>query len=352
MAADFLPHQAALVAWAYAKAGHDAPALLDALARQLPQWVGSDEARDTLPIWAWAYATAQHAAPQVFATLATALVREADARRLSPSDIANVAWAYAVAGEPRTDVFASLAAAATASLEAFDTRQLAKMAWAFAAVEYVAPEAFVGALVERCEATAWCLDRDLDDLRQLHQWQLWGLEQQLLARRPADSQATTGGSLGPPPFSPALSALCRAAFAQGASADGVAVPGGARVTSFQLQVTNTLARMQVRPVAEVTGESGYSFDVLVEWQGETVAVEVDGPHHFLLPSRTPTAATRLKRRQARRLGSRLCSIPFWEWNQCPREPQRVELLRAALDRSVLLPAGRNPSPDWPWAPAR
>ena len=42
-------------------------------------------------------------------------------------------------------------------------------------------------------------------------------------------------------------------------------------------------------------------------------MEVDGPNHFLGPSTIPSGATTLKRRQLRRLGWRLLSVPYWEW---------------------------------------
>ena len=45
----------------------------------------------------------------------------------------------------------------------------------------------------------------------------------------------------------------------------------------------------------------------------TLAVEADGPHHFLGGSRAPNGATLLKRRQLRAFGWRLLSVPYWEW---------------------------------------
>ena len=45
-------------------------------------------------------------------------------------------------------------------------------------------------------------------------------------------------------------------------------------------------------------DSGYQIDLVVTYDGLKVAVEVDGPSHFLGDSEQPNGATLLKRRQA------------------------------------------------------
>ena len=62
--------------------------------------------------------------------------------------------------------------------------------------------------------------------------------------------------------------------------------------------------------------SGYSIDVLVTLNdGKRIAVEVDGPSHFIGRSQQPTGATLLKHRQLRHFGWRLESVPYWEWDR-------------------------------------
>ena len=339
MAADFEPHQAALTAWAYANAGHPAPELFDALAeRQLPNKATANY--DSLAIWVWAYAAAQHPSPKLFAAVAELFVETTNCQirdgklAMVPVDVANVAWAYAVTDEAAPPaLFDSLAQQALARLDRFETRPLAKLAWACAAVEYSPTEAFASGLAARCESISWEIDRDREELRQLHQWQLWFVEQQRAA-----------------PFSPHLSALCLDSFVLGASEHGTLIPGGTRVTRFQRQVTDGLAALGLRPEPEVVTSSGYTLDALVQWKGERVGVEADGPHHFRARTHVPTASTQLKRRQVRALGEILCPIPWWEWNACGSDVQRqCEYLRAALDRTVAEAGARRTVPKWPWA---
>jgi hypothetical protein len=66
--------------------------------------------------------------------------------------------------------------------------------------------------------------------------------------------------------------------------------------------------------------SGYSIDALVTLKdGKRVAVEVDGPSHFVGRSQQPTGATLLKHRQLRYFGWRLESVPYWEWDSGNKE---------------------------------
>ena len=68
----------------------------------------------------------------------------------------------------------------------------------------------------------------------------------------------------------------------------------------------------LQPKDEVVIDEGYSIDIVVNSAGVTVAIEVDGPSHFV--GRTPTGATLLKRRQLRSFGWSLLSLPYWDWD--------------------------------------
>jgi len=51
-----------------------------------------------------------------------------------------------------------------------------------------------------------------------------------------------------------------------------------------------------------------------------LAVEVDGPSHFLQASTIPRGETLMKHRHLRALGLRVVSIPYWEWAPLEAEP--------------------------------
>ena len=81
--------------------------------------------------------------------------------------------------------------------------------------------------------------------------------------------------------------------------------------------------------AQVTTPQGYSLDAVVRVGDRDVAVEVDGPSHFL--GRVPTGATQLKRRQLRAFGWSLVDVPYWEWNALNGDQERAAYLRRKLD---------------------
>ena len=170
---------------------------------------------------------------------------------------------------------------------------------------------------------------------------------------------------------PTLRARCRDALA-GAAATGAAaapLPPPQRASpTFRAQaaVAQALQALRVPFTPELALDEGYSIDLAVAAPaaapgGRRVAVEVDGPSHFVAvpsqgPPRTaadgggpdgegasgaaaaastvPSGATRLKRRQLRALGWAVLPIPLHEWPRGTRRRQAFvarELARVALE---------------------
>ncbi|KAJ1487158.1 hypothetical protein T484DRAFT_1787510, partial [Baffinella frigidus] len=123
-----------------------------------------------------------------------------------------------------------------------------------------------------------------------------------------------------------LGLACRDAFASISSAP----------SRLQEDVADTLRAMglavreEARDPLSVCEEardtlSGYSIDILLpapapEALGDTdrpsapgVAIEVDGPVHFLSDSRALKGRTLIKRRHLLALGYSLVAVPYWEW---------------------------------------
>ena len=280
---DFEPQALSNSVWAFATAGHASPTLFDALAAASVSQIG-DFNPQALSNTAWAFAKADHASPALFDALAVASVsRVGD---FLPQALANTAWAFATAGHAPPALFDALAAAAATLLGDFDPQALAITAWAFATAGHATPALFDAAIAQRCEAGKATEARyGTRHLAQLHQWILWSAERDL-----------------PSGVSAAFSQRCRAAF----------VADSPSPSRLQREVVTTLAALGLSPREEVRTAEGYTIDAVVEWQGATVGIEVDGPSHF--HGRAPTGATMLKRRQLATLGGwRLISVPYWEW---------------------------------------
>jgi hypothetical protein len=132
------------------------------------------------------------------------------------------------------------------------------------------------------------------DLSQLHQWQLWQNELKSDIRLP-----------------PALSQKCHHAL----------VAHTTQSSRLQDDVISVLSSIGMHPDEEVLTPSGYRLDALVEVNGTTVGIEVDGPYHFM--DQQPTGSTLLKRRQVTNLdGIQIISVPYWEWNELGRTARR------------------------------
>jgi hypothetical protein len=299
---EFISQDFANTAWAFATDGHAAPALFDAIAAEAAPRLGEFSPHNHANT-AWAFATASHAAP----ALLDAIAFEAAPRlgEFSPQGLANTAWAFATAGHAAPALFDTFAAEAAPRLGEFCPQNLANMAWSFAVADTSSSAAFAEFFNHdfglRCHVLAGSFSDEA--LSQLHQWWLWyaserGQSTELLSQE--------------------LLQHCRGAFSARV----------ARPSNLQRQVGSTLSSLGLDPQEEVRIEEGYSLEYVVEWRGRQVAIEVDGPSHFV--GRKPTGATKLKRRQLRHLGWRLVSIPYWEWNEFAEAPTTQEAEKRKL----------------------
>jgi len=215
----------------------------------------------------------------------------------NPQELSNVVWAFATAGHASPELFNTISAEAVRRrLDNFNPQDLSNMAWAFAVANLASADELFGStsFVTRCAPLEASFLRS--DLSQLHQWSLWREER--------------GAHW--PGLPKSLQQACRAAFA------------GSGVVSSLLQsdVAQEIRRYDVLVKEEHRCEtSGYSIDALVTLKdGSLVAVEVDGPYHFVGHSQQPTGATLLKHRQLRYFGWRLEIVLYWEWGHTKELP--------------------------------
>mmetsp|Transcript_46618 Transcript_46618/g.54489 ORF Transcript_46618/g.54489 Transcript_46618/m.54489 type:complete len:97 (-) Transcript_46618:21-311(-) len=77
---------------------------------------------------------------------------------------------------------------------------------------------------------------------------------------------------------------------------------------------------------EVILNSGYSIDLLVSMNEREIAIEVDGPSHFIGKSKKPNGKTQLKHRQIHTLDNlKVLSVPYWEWDAIKEMPEGDKL---------------------------
>jgi hypothetical protein len=93
----------------------------------------------------------------------------------------------------------------------------------------------------------------------------------------------------------------------------------------------------------VDARSGYSIDCLVlswqEYKNVKIAVEVDGPTHFIRqsgesPRRSAKGATMMKRRHLALLGYSVVPVPYWEWDELKGTQAKEAYLRGKLMAAV------------------
>ena len=314
---DFTPQELANTAWAYATAQHSAPALFDAIAAEAARQVRDFKPQE-LTNTAWAYAKAQHAAPALLDAIAAEARRQV--RNFKPQHLANAAWSYATLQHGAPALFDAIAAEAAQRLRDFAPQETSNLAWAYAAADHSSCEVLFGsaAFVAHCKATQAAFMHS--SLAQLHQWQLW-LEERGIAW---------------PRLPLPLAERCHAAFLSKAQGEP---------SNLQRHVVRALKALGLEPREEVLTPQGYSLDAVVRIEGCEVAIEVDGPFHFVgrdhwvgsLAGVPPvgvhlTGSTALKRRQLRAAGWALVSLPYWEWNKFESHDARC----APWQRELLL----------------
>jgi hypothetical protein len=247
----------------------------------------------------WAYATAGELHPLLFQKLADVAISKS--KDFNPQGIANLLWSYATVGIIDQHLFTSFAPAVKSVLGQCSRQNVANVAWAYAVANVNDHLIFNTDFVAALQAKA--NDFVPEDLRQLHQWQLWQDELKLGINLP-----------------PALRKNCCQAF----------VSQSYRSSNLQDDVVSVFSSIGMSPEEEVLTPSGYRLDALVNVNGEKVGIEVDGPSHFM--NRAATGSTLLKRRQVNKLEDiRIVSVPYWEWDKLEKDRvKKQQYLRSKL----------------------
>eukprot|EP00985_Skeletonema_marinoi_P017415 scaffold9535_cov160-Skeletonema_marinoi.AAC.9 len=298
----FDPQALSNTVWAYAKAGFNHPELFEKVANHI---VASDKMDrfdpQNLSSTIRAYATAQVPHLKLFKKVADAAIRSKG--EFDSQAVANLLWAYATMGDINKQLFLSFASTAAKLIDSYNNQELANVAWAYAVADVDAPSLFNHHFI------MMCVEKEdgfkMEGLFQLHQWHLWQSKEKAHPGLPVDLQEA-----------------CYNEF----------ISEEPTVSKLQEDVVAQLSNIGLEPKEEVLMGSGYRIDALVEVNGKTFGIEVDGPSHFIGRSKPPTGSTILKRRQVPLIDNiELVSVPYWEWDKLGNdEVKKQDYLRVLL----------------------
>jgi len=288
------------IIWAYATVGESHPRLFKTLADNLVVLDSlSGFKPQNIANITWACATAGESHPLLFRKLADAAI--ARCNEFNSQEIANFVWAYATNGQTYLHLYSSFAPTVKSIMGKCNSQEVANIGWAYAVANADVPSLFNYDFVSSCLEKE--NDFSLENLCQLHQWQMWQEELKSSIELPQS-----------------LREKCQKAFKS-----TLPTP-----SHFQAVVIFELLSIGLHPDEEVLTKSGYRLDALVEVNGMKMGIEVDGPSHFV--SREPTGSTLQKCRQVHALdGITVISVPYWEWNKLGTDRgKKQQYLRFAL----------------------
>ena len=136
---EFDPQNLANTAWTFATAGHATPALFDAIGKESAGRV-REFSPQLLANTVWAFAKAGHATPALLDAIGTE--SSGKVHEFSPHALANTAWAFAKAGHASPALFDTIGTESARRVREFNPQALANTAWAFAKAGHAAPALF------------------------------------------------------------------------------------------------------------------------------------------------------------------------------------------------------------------
>jgi hypothetical protein len=251
-----------------------------------------------------------------------------------PQELANIASAYAMLGHGSEPVLGGVLQQAVKLLQQDNNRfvcqELCNLCWAVAVLDL--PQ-YVPAVLQLAQAA--CSDSMWESaapegLRQLYQVHLW-----LKDSTPAAAQGAKVPGL--------LQVLSQLHLEECSRSwkDQVAYCAAATPSLLQreaVQSLEVLTGWQVPPKQEErTRDKNFSIDIFaVTTAGVRLAVEVDGPTHFVSPGNKVDGRTKYRDRALKARGYTVVSIPGWEWEKLQGAKQKQEYLVNKLKGETVL----------------
>mmetsp|Transcript_10748 Transcript_10748/g.16452 ORF Transcript_10748/g.16452 Transcript_10748/m.16452 type:complete len:596 (-) Transcript_10748:67-1854(-) len=291
--------------WSYATVGHSSPELFEAAAEEAIKKINSFKPQAMCNML-WSYATVSHNSPKLFDTVAEEAIMKVHA--FKSQEISNMLWSYATVGHPSTPKVFDMAVqqANEKHLHDFTEQGLCNTLWSLAAKNYDLESAIplLDRVLDLHHSDQVCLS--IDQQRQLHQVVLW-VSKEHERKSPINDD---------------FAEMCLSSFTEN--------PTNPSELQKDVALLFRSLGLEVRDEA-VCQYTGYSIDAIVTTKyGNEIAVEVDGPTHFV--GFLPTGATMLKRRQLKKLGKMpLLSIPYWQWNKLGSMEEKQKFLEEEVN---------------------
>jgi len=250
--------------------------------------------------------------------LVAALVQQRE--QASPQALANTALALAkplngMLGLHDAQLFAALTVAAKPKMQQFTSQAISNLCWAVAVADQ--QQLFEVAMVRQVAGASMWSSTAAEHLMQLYQVHLWLL----------DVQKASSGLAGA--LSPAQLQRCREAWEE--LLQQRAQQGRSR---FEREVYQCCAEQLHSLLTDCSQEActedgAFSIDVVATHtaSGKRLAIEADGPTHFLRPGRHVNGETVSRNRALAARGYVVVSVPYWEWDELKKSDQAAYLAR-------------------------
>jgi len=248
-----------------------------------------------------------------------------------PQHLANMAWACGQLGYKGKLLLSALLQQASVLLQqgrrSFNCQDLCNLCWAVAVLDMQQHIPFV---LQLARATTDMWDNvGSQDFYQLYQVHL----------RLQDCQLPAGGAGLAGVLTQQQLEECRNSWEQ----DLAASTAVSKASGLQQSVFTTLQQLpattwQQLPVMEQrTADGAFSIDIAaVTAAGVALAIEVDGPSHFVRPGNRLNGPTQYRNRALAAQGYTVISIPHWEWNRLSNQ-QQVQYVKNALQQCSCVP---------------
>lgn len=337
----FSPHHLVTLLWAYAQAGY-APAhrsLFDQAAPHALLRIGGFSPRELSAVVS-AFGLASHAHPQLFEAVASRAL-QIGLHRFPTQKVVDLLHGFASVQHEATALFESAAASFGEGCATLPTRQLALLAWSYAAASPPPTDA-LHSLFGSHSPFAYALrlsgrvpPTQLLTLRHIWQWVSW-------RGRCGDAAATWAE------LPPELHARAEAAYVSAEAARKTTSSSAANSTDLVSQVEQVLREdLKLVPLAQAPLSDGMYADLLVEYQGRKVAVEVDGRERHLANTNSYHGEAALRKRQLRHAGWMVLPVPYYEWigaghaDETVQRRWRAWYLQSALEALVTANTPRD-----------